>query len=205
LEERRKVFVGYIFASIQCSSWLVDTVEVASKVKDDIAKSYREEDKVLMVHGGVNKTGRFLEVSVYAEGGHRGVLWLLEGRYGRDWRRFAGELCLMLPSAEGKNEIVETESLPLLRIQTEQPKTTWVDASTGGSQDCFFVEVLQLKPCFELKGRSSLCMDLFQVAKCFEGGNGGFDQGPAVDCFDLEKHPSLAAGSSKKTRGIFVK
>ena len=29
LEERRKGFVGYIFTSIQCSSWLVDTVEVA--------------------------------------------------------------------------------------------------------------------------------------------------------------------------------
>ena len=45
LEERRKGFVGYIFASIQCSSWLVDTVEAASKVKDDIAKSYCEGDK----------------------------------------------------------------------------------------------------------------------------------------------------------------
>jgi hypothetical protein len=52
-------------------------VEVASKVKDDITKSYCEEDKVLMVHGGVNKVGRFLEVSVYAEGGCKGVLWLL--------------------------------------------------------------------------------------------------------------------------------
>jgi hypothetical protein len=52
LEERRKGFVGYIFVGIQCSSWLVDTVEAASKVKDDIAKSYREGDKVLMVHGG---------------------------------------------------------------------------------------------------------------------------------------------------------
>jgi hypothetical protein len=30
LEERRKGFLGYIFASIQCSSWLVDTVETDS-------------------------------------------------------------------------------------------------------------------------------------------------------------------------------
>ena len=29
LEERRKGFVGYIFASIQFSLWLVDTVEAA--------------------------------------------------------------------------------------------------------------------------------------------------------------------------------
>ena len=38
LEERRKGFVGYIFVSNQCSSWLVDIVEVASQsqVKEDI-------------------------------------------------------------------------------------------------------------------------------------------------------------------------
>jgi hypothetical protein len=116
LEERRKGFVWYIFASIQCSSWLVDTVEVASKVKDDIAKSYCEGDKVLMVHGGANKSGRFLEVSVYAEGGCRGVLWLPEGRSGRVLRQFVGELRLMLHSTEGKNGIVETISIPLPRI-----------------------------------------------------------------------------------------
>jgi hypothetical protein len=29
LEERRKGFVGYIFARMQCSLWLVDRVEVA--------------------------------------------------------------------------------------------------------------------------------------------------------------------------------
>jgi hypothetical protein len=29
LEERRKGFVGYIFASLQCLLWLVDTVEAA--------------------------------------------------------------------------------------------------------------------------------------------------------------------------------
>jgi hypothetical protein len=81
LEERRKGFVGLIFASIQCS-WLVDMVEVASKVKDDTSKSYHEGDKVLMVHKGVNKAGRFLEVFAYAEGGHKGVLWLPEGHCG---------------------------------------------------------------------------------------------------------------------------
>jgi hypothetical protein len=39
-----------------------------------------------------NKAGRFLEVSVLAKGGHKGVIWLLEGWFGRGWRRFAGEL-----------------------------------------------------------------------------------------------------------------
>jgi hypothetical protein len=110
--------VGYIFASIQCSSSLVDTMEAVSKMKDDIANSCHEGDKVLMVHGGVNKAGRFLEVSVYAEGGRRGVLWLPKGCYGQGWRHFAGDLRLMLPSAEGKNGIEEIESLPLPRTQT---------------------------------------------------------------------------------------
>ena len=96
LEERIKGFIGFIFASKQCSSWLVDTMEVASQVKDEIAKSSHEGDKVLMVNGGVNKAGRFLEVSVYAKGSRKEVLWLPEGRYGRGWRCFAGELYLML-------------------------------------------------------------------------------------------------------------
>ena len=43
LEERRKGFIGFIFASFHYSSWLVDTVEATSKVKDDIAKSYMRE------------------------------------------------------------------------------------------------------------------------------------------------------------------
>ena len=79
LEERRKKFVGYIFVSSQCSSWFVDTVEAACQVKEDIAKSFSEGDKALMVHGGANKTGRFLEVAVFAEGGCKGGVWLPEG------------------------------------------------------------------------------------------------------------------------------
>ena len=94
LEERRKGFVGCIFTSIQCLLWLVDMVEEAiqSPVKEDFTKSYREGDKATMVHGGGNKAGRFLEVSVLAEGGRKGVISLPEGRYGKGWRQFAGEL-----------------------------------------------------------------------------------------------------------------
>ena len=53
--------VGVIFVSQPCASWLVDTVEEASQsqAKVDIAKSYREGKKALMVHGGVNKAGSF--------------------------------------------------------------------------------------------------------------------------------------------------
>ena len=77
--------MGYIFASIQCSSWLVDMVEAATQaqVKEEIAKTYREGDKAMMVHGGGNKAGRFLEVSILVEGGRKGVIWLPEGRFGR--------------------------------------------------------------------------------------------------------------------------
>jgi predicted DNA-binding transcriptional regulator len=65
LEERRKGFVGYIFASSQCSEWLVETVESAmlTQEKEEIAKTFREGEKAMMVHGGANKSGRFLEVS----------------------------------------------------------------------------------------------------------------------------------------------
>ena len=42
------------------------------------------------------------------------------------------------------------------------------------------------------------------MTKCSEVGNDGFDQWPTMDCFDMEKHPSVV-GSLKKTRGISVK
>ena len=96
LEEKRKKFVGYIFVSSQCSSWLVDTVEAACQVKEDITKSFHEGEKALMVHGGANKAGRFLEVAVFAEGGRKGGVWLPEGRDGRGWWRFTSELRLLL-------------------------------------------------------------------------------------------------------------
>jgi hypothetical protein len=108
-------------------------------------------------------------VSAYAEGGHKVVLWLLEGRYGWGWHRFAGELRLMLVSPEGKNGFLETESLPLPRTQTKQSKIAWVDTSAGGCRS--FAEVLQSKPCFELKGWSSICMDLLQVMTRSKMGN----------------------------------
>jgi hypothetical protein len=101
LEERRKKFVGYIFVSLQCSSWLIDMVEAACLVKENIAKSFREGDKALMVHGGDNKAMRFLEVAVFAEGGRKGGLWLPEGQDGWGWRRFAKELCSLLVPPDG--------------------------------------------------------------------------------------------------------
>lgn len=74
LEDKRKGFLGVIFVSQPCASWLADTVEVASHlpVKANIAKSYHEGgEKALMVYGGENKVGRFLEVAIFAEGGRK--------------------------------------------------------------------------------------------------------------------------------------
>jgi hypothetical protein len=39
---------------------------IQSQVKEEISKSYRERDKAMMVHGGGNKAGWFLEVSILA-------------------------------------------------------------------------------------------------------------------------------------------
>ena len=74
----------------------------------------------------------------------------------------------------------------------------------GGSHGRSFAEVLQSKPCFKLKGWSLLCMDLLLTTIRLEVGNDEFDQWSTVDCFDLEKHSSLAAGSSEKMRSISV-
>jgi hypothetical protein len=69
--------------------------------KEDIAKLFYEADKALMVHGGANKAGRFLEVAVFAKGGHKGGLWLPEGRDGKGWQRFARELRVLLAPVGG--------------------------------------------------------------------------------------------------------
>lgn len=55
---------------------------------------------MLMVHGGGNKAGRFLQVGIYVGGGRKGVIWIPEGRNGSGWRRFANELRLFLSSKE---------------------------------------------------------------------------------------------------------
>jgi hypothetical protein len=44
-----------------------------------------------MLRGSGNKAGRYLEVAAYAEGGCKGVIWLLEGREGWGWSRVMGE------------------------------------------------------------------------------------------------------------------
>jgi hypothetical protein len=146
LEERRKKFVGYVFVSPQSSSWLIDTVEEACLVKENIAKSFREGDKALMVHGGDNKSGRFLEVAVFAEGGRKGGLWLPEGRDGRGWRRFAAELRILLAPSEGGPVESELKFHPSPSSKPAPTKVAEVGAIGVGPKDRTYAEVLQVTP-----------------------------------------------------------
>jgi hypothetical protein len=60
----------FFFLGLQYSGWLLSTVEEALKepVKKDFVTSYREDVKALMIRGGGNKAGRYLEVVAYVEG-----------------------------------------------------------------------------------------------------------------------------------------
>jgi hypothetical protein len=214
LDERRKKFVGYIFVSTQCSAWLVDTVEAVCQVKEDIAKSFREGDKALMVHGGANKAGRFLEVAVFAEGGRKGGLWLLEGHDGRGWQHFAGELRRLV--ASGSSSV---KSLPTKLVEAEvtgecsknysfaevlQSKTrTSIEAKIG--EDDLRCTVLQSETRIKRLGWSSMYMDPLQISLSVEAGIGGEDVRLTVDCLSLEP-PVMVAGTvhlRRKKKGKF--
>ena len=82
LEEKRKGFGGFLSLGIKLSDWLVDMVEEALEYrrKEDFARSFRDEARVLKVRMGSNKVGCFLEVAVFVEGGRKGVIRLPEGR-----------------------------------------------------------------------------------------------------------------------------
>jgi len=79
-------------------------VEEALKapVKEDFVKYFRKDEKALMVRGGGNKAGRFLEVVAYDEGGQKGAKWLPKGRDDWGWSRVVGELWQLLDFLESK-------------------------------------------------------------------------------------------------------
>jgi hypothetical protein len=179
LEERRKGFVGYIFASTQCSEWLVETVEsaVLAQEKEEIAKTFREGEKAMMVHGGANKSGRFLEVSFLAVGGRKGVIWLPEGRFGRGWRRFAGELRRLL---EAQRLSVGSEEAGDLTA-----KVVRGSSSPGVDPKRSFAQALCTSP-VAVKRADPVILDTFPVSKCFEARNDGEELRIAVDCAAFE-------------------
>jgi hypothetical protein len=87
-----------------------------------------------MVHGGVNKAGSFLEVSVFAT--RKGIIWFPEGRGGRGWRRFASELRRMLAPQASVHFVLGT-----------QAKFGLGESFSGCHSSRSFPEVLRLVPC----------------------------------------------------------
>jgi hypothetical protein len=176
LEERRKGFVGYIYASVQCSEWLVETVESAiqAQVKEEIAKTFREGDKAMMVHGGGNKAERFLEVSFLAVGGRKGVIWLPEGRFGNGWRRFAGKLRRLL---EAQRLAAGSEG-----VGDSSAKVVSGSSAPGVDRKRSYVQALCATPVVEERAAPLRNLDLFPVLSRTIGE----DLRVAVDCAALE-------------------
>jgi hypothetical protein len=94
VEEKRKNFFGKVILSFQCSEWLVSTMEglLGFSIEQDFVKSFREGSKVLIARLGGNKTGRFLEATVFGMGGRKCFILILEGSGGWGWHKFSGEL-----------------------------------------------------------------------------------------------------------------
>jgi hypothetical protein len=180
LEERRKGFVGYIYASAQCSEWLAETVESAiqAQVKEEIAKTFREGDKAMMVHGGGNKAGRFLEVSFLTVGGRKGVIWLPEGRFGNGWRRFAGELRRLL---EAQRLAAGSEG-----VGDSSAKVVSGSSAPGVDLKRSYVQALCATPAVEERAAPLRDLDLFLVLSQYESRTIGEDLRVAVDCAALE-------------------
>jgi hypothetical protein len=198
LEERRKGFVGYIYASVQCSEWLVETVESAiqAQVKEEIAKTFREGDKAMMVHGGGNKAGRFLEVSFLVVGGRKGVIWLPEGRFGNGWRRFAGELRRLL---EAQRLATGSEG-----VGDSSAKVVSGSYAPGVDRKRSYVQALCATPVVEERAASLRNLDLFPVLSQFESRTIGEDLRVAVDCAALEGvwPCSMEAAGSARASGL---
>jgi hypothetical protein len=98
LEERRKGFCGFVFLCLQGFAWLMAAIEALKDLVKDFVKYFREDVKALMVRGGGNKAGRYLEVVAFVEGGRKGAIWLPGGRegWGWGWSRILGELLQFL-------------------------------------------------------------------------------------------------------------
>jgi hypothetical protein len=92
--EKRNNFLGEVILSAQCSNWLASTLEVLMGTPEDqeFVKSFREGSKIMIARRGGNRTGRFLEATVFGLGGRKGFIIIPEGRGGWGWQKFSGEL-----------------------------------------------------------------------------------------------------------------
>jgi hypothetical protein len=179
----------------------VETVESAiqAQVKEEIARTFREGDKAMMVHGGGNKAGRFLEVSFLAVGGRKGVIWLPEGRFGNGWRRFAGEFRRLL---EAQRLAAGSEG-----VGDSSAKVVSGSSAPGVDRKRSYVQALCATPAVEEKAAPSRDLDLFPVLSQFESRTIGEDLRVAVDCAALEgaRLCSMEAAGSAGASDLGVK
>jgi hypothetical protein len=86
--------ISRFFGTSNPKNWLVSMMEDLLWFLGDkkFVKSFKEGSKVLIVRRGGNTAARFLEVAVYAVGGRRGLILILEGREGQSWSCFVTEL-----------------------------------------------------------------------------------------------------------------
>jgi hypothetical protein len=176
LEEKRKGYGGYISLGIQCSDWLADTVEeaIVSRGKEDFAKSFRDEVRVLKVRKGSNKAGCFLEVAVFVEGGRKGVIRLPEGRGGWGWRSFVDELRQLLVLFVAKKSPTVPVATP--GVDGTPPSRSYAStlaASLGGLMPSLMEVQAPVESCseqgrsFSLSGGASLLEALWNMVKKF--------------------------------------
>jgi hypothetical protein len=138
LEERRKGFYGFIVLGLQGSTWLLASLEEALKVSaKEFVKYFREDVNVLIVRGGENKSGHYLEVEVFAEGGRKGAIWLPEGREGWGWARVAGVLRKMINFLGLKDQTMGSEAFSLEGTQIRGVSSSRL----GGSHPSYAVVV----------------------------------------------------------------
>jgi hypothetical protein len=134
-----------------------------------------------LVREGCNKTGRFLEVAVEADGGRKGTIWLPEGRKGWGWRLFVSEMKRML----------EFQGVQIEPIVDEYPSLLgkWVEVeefvSSGSHYGRSFMNVLR-STVGGLKRLSSYLLYVLPVSECFEVELGGVEPRSAVDCYAME-------------------
>jgi hypothetical protein len=161
-------------------------------VKGEIAKMFREGYKAMMVHEGGNKAGRFLEVSFLAEGGCKGVIWFPEGRFGRGWWQFAGELRLLL-EAQGLVAGSEEVGGSMMKILSVAP-------TLGVKPRRSYVPALHAISAVEDRAACSLrLLDFFLMSIPYELSSDGGGLRSAGDCAALE---GLLSRSMEAAAGI---
>ena len=113
-------------------------------------------------------------MGIFVEGGRKGVIWIPEGKNGRGWRRFAGEMQLLI-SSKVKGLDLEASQVP---------------SSAGLFTGRSFVEVIREVPCVEVRiSQKSLPLCLLNVlpfsGDCLGKGCSGSEMRMAVDCYEL--------------------